>query len=206
MARFKINWGFGKYSEAKITSNRAKAGDIYPPGKGLYPGHQLAKEENMTPEAHQKRMQGLRRAHAVSALMHKKGIKYVGIKGKAKLHKQKRIRLRLTIAKEYREIQDSARRAADAVMKRMFAIVENPNTQDSAAIAAGQVILERAYGKANQPNTNMNMDMNGKTNEIGTKELDQRVAKALERIEAITGRAPTKVERQEQSADIRKLN
>lgn len=203
--KFKIKLGLGTYHEAKITSNRIKAGDTFPYGVGFYPGHQRGKEENMTPEAHIKRMQGLRKAWAVKALMDK-GVKIVGVKAAARKHKRQRLRLRLTVAKEYREIQDSARRAADAVMKRMYAIVEDPTTQDTAAIAAGQVILERAYGKANQPNTNMNMDMNGKTNEIGTKELDQRVAKALERIEAITGRASTKVRSKEQPADIRKLD
>lgn len=189
----------------KITSNRTKIGDPGGTNGSFYPGHNLTPIEKYSEEGHQRRLQGLRKTWTILSLK-SKGIPVKTKAGEKKVYRRKRLRLRSTLAKEYRDIQDMARTYAHEAMKKMAEIVQDPNSHPMAIIAATNVILERGYGKANQPNTNLNMDMNGKTNEIGTKELDQRVAKTLERIEAITGRAPPKVRRKEQLADVCELD
>lgn len=124
-------------------------------------------------------------------------------------------RYELTIAKEAREIQDMARERATAVIKRLTDIaLKSP--VESVAVAAGNVLLERAYGKANQTNTNVTVDANGKASEVTGKELDGRIKAALKRVEEVTEgfpgakaaprgarKAPASPAR---PADLRKLN
>jgi hypothetical protein len=123
------------------------------------------------------------------------------------VHNQKpkhpRVRLRETVAKEARDIQDMARRHATAAMERMAHIVNNPASPENAQIAAAAVILDRAYGRPNQTNTNLNVDANGKPTEVSTTELDRRIAEALRAVEALTGRARQAAKGKEQPADIR---
>jgi hypothetical protein len=117
--------------------------------------------------------------------------------------KHPRVRLRETVAKEARDIQDMARRHATAAMERMAHIVNNPASPENAQIAAAAVILDRAYGRPNQTNTNLNVDANGKPTEVSTTELDRRIAEALRAVEALTGRARQAPKGKEQPADIR---
>ena len=119
--------------------------------------------------------------------------------------KRQRVRLRMTVAKEQREIQEMARKGADAVMKRMFEIATT-SMNETAAIAAGQVMLERGYGKANQTNINATIDANGKATDVSQKELDTRVAKVVERIEALTGGEAKAPKSKERPADVRELD
>ena len=117
-----------------------------------------------------------------------------------------RIKLRTTVAREAREIQDLARMHADQAMRRMAEIINNPHSQENLVIAAAEVIFNRAYGKPNQTNTNLNVDANGKPAEVSGTELNQRIAQALKRVEDITGRAGEAAKGKKQPANLRKLD
>lgn len=120
--------------------------------------------------------------------------------------KHPRVRLRETVAREAREIQDFARKHATAAMERMAYIVNNPASPENAQIAAAAVILDRAYGRPTQTNTNLNIDANGKPTEVSTSELDRRIDEALRAVEALTGRARKAAKGKEQPADLRERN
>lgn len=126
------------------------------------------------------------------------------MKRKPRVHP--RIKLRITVAREAREIQDLARTHADQAMKRMAEIINDPHSPDNIAVAAAEVIFNRAYGKPNQTNTNLNVDANGKPTEVSGSELDKRIAEALKRVEAIAGRAAEAPKGKKQPADLRKLD
>lgn len=176
--------------------------------KGLHPykrveffkkGNNYAAKERMDPEAHERRMAGLRKTwerHRRTREGEKMGItrrKRVRIK----------LKLRKTIAKEAREIQKIAQEHADRAMERLAEIVNSPSSQDSVAIAAASVILDRAYGKANQTNINANVSADGKPSEITSKDLDTRIRAALKRVESIAGGAPKAPKSEERPADVR---
>ena len=122
--------------------------------------------------------------------------------GTNKRPKHPRVRLRETVAKEAREIQDIARRHATAAIEKMAHIVNNPASPENAQIAAAAVILDRAYGRPNQTNTNLNIDANGKPTEVSTSELDRRIDEALRAVEILTGRARKAPKGKEQPADV----
>ena len=125
---------------------------------------------------------------------------------KQKPPRHPRIVLRETVAKEAREIQDMARKFASAAMNRAFAVLADPTAADTAVLQAADLILNRAYGKPNQTNTNLNVDANGKISEVSGAELNQRIKEALKRVEDITGRERQAPARKKQSADLRKLD
>ena len=118
---------------------------------------------------------------------------------------RKRVRLRTTIAKEAREIQEIARTHATAVMDKLAEIVGNSHNE-SAVIAAGQVLLDRAYGKSAQTNINANVDTHGKNTDVSQGELDKRIEQTLKRVEAITGGAPKAPKSEERPSDVRQLD
>jgi hypothetical protein len=164
-------------------------------------GVMLAK--NMTPEANAKRMKGLINFWHLRSLK-RQGIKVVTKPSTGKI-KRKRLKLRETVAKEAREIQELARKNAAAAMKRMAEIAQtSPN--ETAAIAAAALLLDRAYGKANQTNTNVNLDANGKATDVSQKELDTRIEKALERIDSLTRGAPKAPASEKPLIDLRQLD
>jgi hypothetical protein len=179
-------------------------------------GTQFALATNLTPEANERRAAGLIKTwkilaekaangEAVIAAYHpytQRKFKYM----KRRAPRHPRIRLRQTVAREAREIQDLARTHADQAMKRMAEIINDPHSPDNIAVAAAEVIFNRAYGKPNQTNTNLNVDANGKPTEVSGTELDKRIAEALKRVEAIAGRAPKAAEGKKQPADLRKLD
>jgi hypothetical protein len=117
-----------------------------------------------------------------------------------------RVVLRETVAKEAREIQDMARKFASAAMNRAFSVLADPTAADTAVLQAADLILNRAYGKPNQTNTNLNVDANGKISEVSGAELNKRIAEALKRVEDITGRERQAPARKKQPADLRKLD
>jgi len=150
-----------------------------------------------------------RRTRGVRSFWHLQSLKRQGIKVVTKPSagkvKRKRLKLRETVAKEAREIQELARRNAAAAMKRMAEIAQtSPN--ETAAIAAAALLLDRAYGKANQTNTNVNLDANGKATDVSQKELDTRIEKALERIDSLTRGAPKAPASEKPLIDLRKLD
>ena len=168
------------------------------------PGHQLSTAENMPPEAHARRMAGLYKAWQERAKQYHEKRTMT----KSRLHtKEKRVRIKLrdTVAKEQREIQELARKNADAVMKRMAEIAQT-SFNETAAIAAAQIIHDRAYGKANQTNINATVDANGKPTEVSDKELNTRIEQTLKRIADLTGGTPKAPPRKDQSADVRQLD
>jgi hypothetical protein len=165
-------------------------------------GNQEALKQNLTEEAHAKRMRALFRGWKTRARL-RAGEVFVPPNQTRKIEKRKRMRLHMTVAKEQREIQDLARKGAEHVMKRMIEIA-NTSFNETAAIAAASVVLERAYGKANQTNINATVDANGKATDVSGKELDSRIEQTLKRVEAITGRASKATAGKKQSVDIRK--
>lgn len=166
-------------------------------------GNKLASKENLSPDAHARRMAGLFKTWETQERQHR-GEKVVTRKVKDERQKRKRLKLHATVAKEFREIQEIARTHATAAMRRLAEIIESPVSQDTSAIAAAAVILDRAYGKATQTSINASIDASGKTTDVTAKELDTRIEKALHRVEAITGRAPKAAESEEQPPDVRK--
>ncbi len=173
----------------------------YPSNGFFTEGNQYALAEKMLPEKHARRMQGLYRGWQTNARK-ANGEKFVNAMEKRRQKKRKRIRLHLTIAKEAREIQDLARRSAAAVMKRLAEIAET-SANEAAAIAAGQVLLDRAYGKASQTNINATVDTNGKPTDVSAKELDTRIEKALKRVDTLTGGTTKAPARKKQPVDVR---
>jgi len=172
-------------------------------GPGFFKeGNKLALATNMSPESDARRKNGLVAAWKKKVQMRAKGRKRY-LTDKDKKFRSKRIRLRITVAKEAREIQDIARQSASAAMERLATIVNDPQSLDNVAIAAAAVILDRAYGKPNQTNTNVNVDANGKTTEVSASELNTRIEAALRRVDEITGRGKQKGKGKEQPADLR---
>jgi hypothetical protein len=164
-------------------------------------GNQEAIQDNMTPDAHTRRMKALFSGWGTN-VKKRQGEITVTRNQIRKTAKRKRIRLHMTVAKEAREIQDTARRHAAAAMKRMAEIAET-SFNETAAIAAASVIFERAYGKASQTNINATVDANGKATDVSGKELDTRIAQALKRVEQLTGGKTKAPASKEQPADLR---
>jgi hypothetical protein len=117
-----------------------------------------------------------------------------------------RVVLRETVAREAREIQDKARRFADAAITRAFKVLNDPTAADAAALQAADLILNRAYGKPQQTNTNLNVNANGKNSDVSGTELDERIASALKRVEELAGREKQAPARKKQPANLRKLD
>lgn len=164
-----------------------------PPKKGLggpymRPGNWMAAAKFMNPESHKRRMYGLVKKWKGRVVM-KQERKKDGVKRRASEQKRlqinPRLRLKVTASLEAREIMEIARTHATAAMERLATIVNDPNSPEGVAIAASAVILDRAYGKAQQTNTNVNVDANGKTEEINGTELAKRVDDALKQVEKL---------------------
>lgn len=117
-----------------------------------------------------------------------------------------RIKLREKVAREAREIQTLARHFATAAVETAAQAMLDPTEPLSARLQAAALILDRAYGKAVQPNTNMNVDANGKPREVTSSELDRRINETLAAVERITGRAGKAPKGKEQPADLRQRN
>jgi hypothetical protein len=187
-----------------------------PPGMSIYhprPGYPIhfhkgnrhAARENLSEDANQRRVEGILKALATCERI-KRGEKVMTVaKKKARKHR-KRAKLNEALIMEARQVQEIARKTAPEVMKMLREVVKNEarNERTSDRIAAASVILDRAYGKANQTNTNVNVDANGKAAEVSRKELTTRIEESLRRVEELAGRAPEKGPSQEGPVDIRK--
>jgi hypothetical protein len=160
---------------------------------------------NMAPEAHKRRMQGLYNGWHIKSQLRKGEKVVLKHAGTNKSRKRKRLRLQETVAKEAREIQEIARKNAAAAMRRMAQIAQTSHNE-TAAIAATMLIMDRAYGKATQTNINANLDANGKTTDISQKELDTRIDTALKRIDSLTRGAPKAPKSKAPPIDLRKLD
>lgn len=180
--------------------------DFGPKHNPCYKGNTFAKKENMSPESHARRMAGLQKTYEIQRRKAAGERVPMPVRKKNHLIRKKRIRLHAKMVKELREIQEIARRNAEDAMNRCIEIMNEPSATHMVQLAAAQVVLERGYGKANQTNTNVNVDANGKENEVTAGELDQRVAQALKRVEALTGGAPKKKARERLPPDLRKCD
>lgn len=168
-------------------------------------GHKYGTREYIGEEAYARKLQGMIKAWSYGARI-AAGEKVVVKKEIIKKARRVRTALRATLAKEHREIMDLCRTNAEAAANRLADIVNNPSSRDSDAISAANALLDRAYGKATQPNVNTNVDANGKTNEITRKELDSRIEATLARAEKLTGRTAEEGESVERPLNIRKRN
>jgi hypothetical protein len=177
-------------------------------------GSQFGLAENYSPEANARRLEGLRKTWAIHNKKAAKGeLDGISIYSKRRSRYMKvkpprhpRVVLRETVAREAREIQDMARRFASAAMQRAFNVINDPTAADTAVLQAADLILNRAYGKPNQTNTNLNVDANGKISEVSGAELNQRIAEALKRVESIAGREQQALKGKKQPANLRKLD
>ncbi len=168
-------------------------------GKGgtFAPGNQLSTLENMSPEGHAKRMAAAHQAWKTKALRAK------GVEVKTTEVKRQRVRLRETIVREAREIQEIARMAAGDAMECLKNIITDGESRTSDKLTAISLLLDRAYGKATQTNVNANVDANGKEADVSTAELQRRIDTALNRIEAVTGGTGQAGTSEDRSVDLR---
>ena len=167
-------------------------------------GNTFSLASNMSPEANKKRADGLMKSW-IALARKREGVEIVSGKQLLKKEVRKRVRLRTTIAKEAREIQEIARTNATAVMEKLAEIVASSHNE-SAVIAASQVLLDRAYGKSAQTHINANVDAHGKNTDVSQKELDKRIESALKRVEAITGGAPKAPKSEERPDNVREFD
>lgn len=166
----------------------------YIPGQGgmAIPGNRCAAIENISAEAHARRVAGMMRALAVHYKRHKgiKAMKQQALRQHSKdIKRGLREKYRETVVHELRDIQEKARKNAVAAMDIAKEIMMN-GEKDSDRLAAANLVLERAYGKATQTNLNASVDANGSQKEVSTEELNQRIGKALRRVEELTGGTP----------------
>jgi hypothetical protein len=170
-------------------------------------GNTHSKAENMSEEANARRIAGAIRGWA-SCYKKDKGITPMTKKEKRQNSKDvargHRGKIRLTVAKEAREIQDMARQSAAQAMEVARQIMVDPLERASDRMAAASFITERAYGKATQTNVNAQVDTNGTKKEIGPEELDRRIEKALRGVEELTGRASKPKAGPQRSVNVRK--
>lgn len=172
---------------------------------GAPKGNRFAAQENMSPTAHGRRIRGLFKTWSVKDRK-SRGEKITRARVKQMMKIRRRRRVLENVAKEAREIQHLARTLAVTAFERLTKIIENEESNDASAIAAAQVILDRAYGKATHTSINAHIDANGKPSEITAKELDTRIEAALKRVESITQREAKAPDSEEQSPDLRKRN
>lgn len=159
-------------------------------------GNKFALKSNMSPEAHQKRMEGLMRGWRTSERL-RKGEKLMTF------DKAKRERARLTesVRAEARDVQNFAREHAIELMERVMELARTSG-KGADLIAAATLMLDRAYGKASQTTVNANVDANGKPTEITAKELNERIAEALRRVESLAGGEGEQESSQETPPDV----
>jgi hypothetical protein len=91
-------------------------------------------------------------------------------------------------------------------MRNLIDIMSNPRSPEAARIAAAAIVLDRGYGKASQTNINANVNANGKENEIDSSTLDDRIGRALKRVEELTGGARKAAAGKKRSSDVRKYH
>lgn len=121
--------------------------------------------------------------------------------------KRKRIKMKekKAIALEAHELQQIARENATLAMSTLVEISANKRAPEATRIAASAVILDRAYGKASQTSITANVG-NGKASDIDSNELDNRIKRALKRVEDLTNRTPKAGTGENRSDNFRKLH
>ena len=128
-----------------------------------------------------------------------------GSRDKSMAKKRARLEAKVAVILEARDLQEIARVNAKGAMEALVAIVNSKHAPEASRIAAAQVILDRGYGKASQTTFSANVS-DGKTSEITADELEQRVNRALRRVEELTGRAPKAPKGKNKSLNVRKCH
>lgn len=173
---------------------------------GFYPGHDRAKRENMPVESHANRMVGLFRTWSTGRFKREgKRLMPVRIRRKIGVNTAKRHRRARQdrAVKSSREIQQIALDNAKGAMEVAVDLMYDRRARGSERLAAVDLVLNRAAGRPTQTNINASVDTNANPNEASAKELDTRIAETLERVEALTGRAPKKTPRKRRPIDLR---
>lgn len=119
--------------------------------------------------------------------------------------KRLKLEIRQAIALEAHELQQLARENAKVAMDTLIEITKNKRAPEATRIAASQALLDRGYGKSSQISMTANIS-HGKTSDITTDELDNRVKQTLQRVEELTNRTRKERARPQGSVDLRKLN
>lgn len=179
-------------------------------GPGWFkPGNREALASVLTEEANDKRFQALLRGWQTRQRVHGKRAqgkgKVMTDNKRRKLKKRRRARLKQTVAKEAREIQMLCRQSAVAGIERVAEIAAS-SLNETASLQAITILLDRAYGKAGQTNTNINVDANGPNTEATDQELDTRIKAALKRIEELAGRKAEAPKSEDRPPDVCKLD
>jgi hypothetical protein len=129
----------------------------------------------------------------------------IAYRGKAMKRKRVQLIEKKKVALEAHELQKMARENATMAMETLIEISKNQRAPETNRIMASSVILDRAYGKANQTSITARVT-DGKTSDIDSTELDTRIGRALKRVEELTTRAPKAGKSEKQPTDLRKLN
>lgn len=136
----------------------------------------------------------------------KKGELKLTARAKAKLEAREKNRLRMTVAKELREIQEKARQYAEVAMDTLAEISQDKDAPSVARISASAVILDRAYGKAMQATVTAQVVDDVATAKMTEKELDERIRDTLVRVEKLaTGEAEAE-QGENRPTDLRQYN
>src|SRR6516162_10805714 len=166
-------------------------------------GIRWAVRENFTEAQHNRRLNGLFKTWDVDERK-KRGEVIMSTKENERRKFRRRLRLKEGVALQARDVQEVARKYARATMEMIAEIAGNPTERAADRIAAGNVLLDRAYGKANQTNTNVHVDNNGRLTEISSGELTTRIEETIRAIEITTKRTVKKEESGKQLVDLRK--
>jgi len=161
------------------------------------------RKENLTPAQNGRRLTSLFKTWDVWEHKHR-GENIMSTKENERRRFRRRLRLKEGVALQAREVQEVARKYARATMEMIAEIAGNPTERAADRIAAGNVLLDRAYGKANQTNTNVHVDNNGRLTEISSGELTTRIEETIRAIEITTKRTVKKEESGKQLVDLRK--
>lgn len=194
----------GAYLEGRVFNEK------WPRKTKFVKGHRLAARENMSPQSHAKRMAGLAKASKVFQMISRLGYKALTIKTKRERKKigfkaflrHKRARQTLAV-KNVREIQQIALNNSAQAMRVAVEVMNDRRARGSERLAAVDLVLNRAAGRPTQTNINASLDANAPAHEASGKELDQRVAETLNRIEKLTGGKREKKPRERKSINIR---
>lgn len=112
---------------------------------------------------------------------------------------------RKSIALEYKDMQDIARRHVEEVMEAFINILRDPDASPAVKVSAGNAILDRAHGKAATTNLNINANADSKPADLSDAELSKRIERNLSALEGQRGTSE-ETEGEERPTDIRKYN
>lgn len=102
---------------------------------------------------------------------------------------------------EYKDMQNEARKRVRKAWKMLDDIIDNPESSDSAKIAAFNAVHDRCFGKPATMNYNINAQAEAKPADLTEDELRRQISR-LESLE----RTSRENEGEERPTDLRKYN